>query len=57
MGEMLRTILKINTHINDALRGQYARICAQVNVEETLKTVIHIGHHIHGVVHEGINIV
>lgn len=54
---MLRTILKINTHINDALRGQYARICAQVNVEETLKTVIHIGHHIHGVVHEGINIV
>lgn len=46
MGEMLGIVLKVDACTNDALRGQYARICVQVNVEKTLKTVIHIGPHL-----------
>lgn len=45
MGEILGIVLKVDARTNDALRGQYARICVQMNVEKTLKTVIHIGRH------------
>lgn len=34
MGKKLGIILKIDAHANDALRGQYAHICVQVNIDK-----------------------
>lgn len=44
MGEKLGTVLKIDAHTNDALRGQYACICVQVNINQPLKTSVHISY-------------
>lgn len=38
-------MLKIDAHANDILRGQYARICVQINIDKQLKTIVHIGYH------------
>lgn len=34
IGTKLGTLLKIDTHINDTLRGQYARLYVQVNIDK-----------------------
>lgn len=45
VGDQLGSILKIYMHSHDVLSGEYVRICVQVNIEETLKTVVYIGHY------------
>lgn len=44
MGEKLGTVLKIDAHADDALRGQYVCICVQVNIDKPLKTLLHISY-------------
>lgn len=57
MGSILGYVLKIDVHTNDTLRGQYARLCIQVNINRPLKTLIHFGHHSQVVIYEGVNFV
>lgn len=37
IGNKLGTIIKIDVHTNDSLRGQYAHICVQVSIDKPLK--------------------
>lgn len=40
IGKKLGIVLKVDDHANDAVRGQYARICVQVNIDKSLKQVL-----------------
>lgn len=57
MGEKLGTVLKIDAHTNDALRGQYACISVQVNLNQPLKTLVHISYLSQLVIYEGLNMI
>lgn len=57
IGNKLGIILKVDAHTNDALRGQYARICVQVCTDNALKTRVYIGHHTQLVIYEGLNMI
>lgn len=57
IGKKLGLVLKVDAHPNDAVRGQYARICVQVNIGKPLKQVVHIGYHSQLVIYEGMNMI
>ncbi|GKV40168.1 hypothetical protein SLEP1_g47836 [Rubroshorea leprosula] len=53
IGKMLGTPLRIDAHTAHQSRGQYARICIQVDLDEPLVPCVRIGNHIQKVLYEG----
>lgn len=45
VGDQLGSILKIYMHSHDVFSGECIRIYVQINIEETLKTIVYIGHY------------
>ncbi|GKV06468.1 hypothetical protein SLEP1_g18364 [Rubroshorea leprosula] len=53
IGNMLGTPLRLDAHTVHQSRGQYARICIQVDLDEPLVPFVRIGKHIQKVLYEG----
>ncbi|GKV17362.1 hypothetical protein SLEP1_g27876 [Rubroshorea leprosula] len=53
IGNMLGTPLRLDAHTAHQSRGQYARICVQVDLDEPLVPFVRIGKHIQKVLYEG----
>lgn len=55
IGNSLGTLIKIDAHPNDELRGQYAKLCIQVEVTKPLQARIRLGDHVQNIVYEVVN--
>nr|POE98982.1 uncharacterized protein CFP56_40197 [Quercus suber] len=55
IGNAIGTVLRIDTHTASESRGQYARLCVQVNINKPLIYIILIGRFQQSVVYEGIS--
>ncbi|GKV23277.1 hypothetical protein SLEP1_g33025 [Rubroshorea leprosula] len=53
IGKLLGTPLRIDAHTASQSRGQYARICIQVDLDEPLVPYVRIGTHVQKVLYEG----
>ncbi|GKU87915.1 hypothetical protein SLEP1_g2242 [Rubroshorea leprosula] len=53
IGNLLGTPLRIDAHTVHKSRGQYARICIQVDLDEPLIPCIKIGNHVQKILYEG----
>ncbi|GLT63477.1 hypothetical protein SLA2020_360400 [Shorea laevis] len=53
IGNILGTPLRLDAHTAHQSRGQYARICIQVDLDEPLVPFVRIGKHIQKVLYEG----
>ncbi|XP_009804250.2 uncharacterized protein [Nicotiana sylvestris] len=53
IGNSIGTLLKIDACTSSTLRGQYARLCTQVPLEEPVTTCIQIDSHLQQIIYEG----
>lgn len=56
VGSKFGHLLKVDTCTSTTTMGRYARICIELPLEKTLKTHVHIGHHMQILLYEGLNL-
>ncbi|GKV07787.1 hypothetical protein SLEP1_g19508 [Rubroshorea leprosula] len=54
IGNKVGTLLRVDAHTAHLTRGQYARVCVQVDLDKKLVHTVRIGRKFHKVVYEGI---
>nr|POE83938.1 hypothetical protein CFP56_51200 [Quercus suber] len=55
IGSVIGPVLRIDTHTASEARGQYARLCVQINLGKPLVRLLHIGKLDQPVLYEGLN--
>lgn len=55
IGRAIGLVLRIDAHTATGVKGRFARLCVQVNLEKLLLRTIHIGKIVQSIQYEGIN--